>query len=407
MGLRTPNMNSETIQLESTAIRNGAIELEWSDKSHNRFHPIWLRDNCRCVECGDPAIGYRSLQLTSLDLNQVPRNLAHTPGQLRITWEDGHESCYAASWLAEYAYDNGARAARAFIPEVWNDALRTSPPGYDYSEVADDDTGLLQVLQQVRDHGICFLHNAPAQTGVVEAFSQRFGFPQESNFGRVQDLVFNPQRRSIANDIKSLKPHTDEPYRASPPGILLFHCIANDQTGAGSSTFVDGFEIAERLRAHDADGFHALCNNFTSFRRHFADDVDLLAEFPIISLDQFGNLCGVRINDRVAAAPLIAPDQVEVYYRGLHYLLQQSEDPQLIMHRTLKPGDIAIFDNHRVLHGRTDLTVDGERWLQWVQIERGDFHSSLRILADRLGQPRDARPLMKGAYGSPACGTGL
>ena len=43
-------------------------------------------------------------------------------------------------------------------------------------------------------------------------------------------------------------------------------------------------------------------------------------------------------------------------------------------------------DDHRVLHGRTDLTIDGQRWLQWVQIERGDFHSSLRILADRLGE---------------------
>jgi alpha-ketoglutarate-dependent taurine dioxygenase/DUF971 family protein len=397
-------MNSNTRQLKSAAMGDGVIELEWSDKSHNRFHPIWLRDNCRCAECGEPAIGYRSLQLTSLDLNLVPRNLTHTPDQLRITWEDGHESCYAASWLDEYAYDNGARAARAFKAEVWNDALRASPPGYDFSEVVDGDQKLLQVLQQVRDHGICFLHGAPAETGVVEALSRRFGFPQESNFGRVQDLVFNPQRRSIAHDIKALKPHTDEPYRSSPPGILLFHCIANDQTGAGSSTFVDGFEIAERLRAHDAEGFYALCNNTQSFRRHFNDNVDLIAEFPIISLDEFDNLCGVRINDRVAAPPRIAPDQVEAYYRGLHYLLQQSEDPQLILHLALKPGDIAIFDNHRVLHGRTDLTVDGERWLQWVQIERGDFHSSLRILADRLGQPRDARPLMKGAYGTTARG---
>ena len=235
---------------------------------------------------------------------------------------------------------------------------------------------------------------------MVEALSLRFGFPQESNFGRVQDLVFNPQKRSIANDIKALKPHTDEPYRSSPPGILLFHCITNDQTGAGSSTFVDGFEIAERLRTHDAEGFYALCNNPQSFRRHFTDNVDLIAEFPVISLDEFGNLCGVRINDRVAAPARIAPDQIETYYRGLHYLLQQSEEPQLILHLTLKPGDIAIFDNHRVLHGRTDLTVDGERWLQWVQIERGDFHSSLRILADRLGLARDTRPMPRGAFGN-------
>ena len=392
-------MSSELRQLKSAAMCNGVVELEWRDNSLSHFHPIWLRDNCRCAECGDPTIGYRSLQLTSLNLNLIPHNLAHSADQLQITWEDGHQSCYPAGWLDEHSYDNGSRASRAFRPEVWNDALRANPPGYDFSEVDSNDTKLLQVLQQVRDHGICFLHNAPAQTGVVEALSLRFGFPQESNFGRVQDLVFNPQRRSIAHDIKALKPHTDEPYRASPPGILLFHCIANDQTGAGSSTFVDGFEIAERLRAHDAEGFYALCNNSQTFRRHFSDNVDLIAEFPVISLDDFGNLCGVRINDRVAAAPRIAPDQVEAYYRGMHYLLQQSEDPQLILHLTLKPGDIAIFDNHRVLHGRTDLTVDGERWLQWVQIERGDFHSSLRILADRLGQPRDARPLMKGAYG--------
>ena len=91
-------MNSELRQLESVAMRNGAIDLQWSDKSHSRFHPIWLRDNCRCSECGEPAIGYRSLYLTSLDLNLVPRNLAHTPDQLRITWEDGHESCYTTSW---------------------------------------------------------------------------------------------------------------------------------------------------------------------------------------------------------------------------------------------------------------------------------------------------------------------
>jgi len=162
---------------------------------------------------------------------------------------------------------------------------------------------------------------------------------------------------------------------------------------------VDGFEIAERLRQHDPEGFLALCENSQAFRRHFTDDVDLIAEFPIISLDEFGHLCGVRINDRVGAPPAIAADQVEAYYRGLHYLLRQSEDPELIMHLTLKPGDIAIFDNHRVLHGRSNLTIDGQRWLQWVQIERGDFHSSLRILADHLGLARDARPLLKGAYG--------
>jgi gamma-butyrobetaine dioxygenase len=397
-------MKSEARELQSAEISAGLVELCWKDNSRNRFHPIWLRDNCRCDDCGDPAIGYRSLRLTSLDLDLQPRAISFDPDRLDITWEDGHRSAYSAAWLGEYAYDDAARRARAFVPQPWNDALRREPPTCHFAEIDGDDATLLQLLQSLRDHGICFIRGAPAQAGVVEALARRFGFPQESNFGRVQDLVFDPAKRSIANSVKALKPHTDEPYRASPPGILLFHCIANDQTGAGSSTFVDGFEICARLRAEDPAGFNALCDNSQSFRRHFADDVDVIAEFPIISVDEFGHICGVRINDRVAAPLSIAPSQVETYYRGLQRLLRLSEDPAFMLHLTLQPGDIAIFDNHRVLHGRTDLTIDGRRWLQWVQIERGDFHSSLRILADRLGQARDANPLMKGAYGKGAGG---
>jgi alpha-ketoglutarate-dependent taurine dioxygenase len=402
--MKLSGMNSAAPQIKSASHSDGVIDVLWSDGNRDRYHCIWLRDACRCESCGDPAIGYRNLRLSALDLGLVPRQLNASADHLAVNWNDGHESRYSAAWLSEHAYDERARRARAFKPRPWDDALRRSPPTCDYGEIIGDDVQLLRMLQRVRDHGICFVKRSPAQAGVVETIARRFGFPQESNFGRVQDLVFDPQKRSIANDIKALKPHTEEPYRASPPGILLFHCIANDQTGAGSSTFVDGFEVAERLRRHDAEGFYALCNNFQTFRRYFVDDVDLIAEFPIISLDEFGNLSGVRINDRVGAAPVIAPQQVEAYYRGLHYLLRQSEDPGLILHLTLKPGDIAIFDNHRVLHGRTDLTIEGQRWLQWVQIERGDFHSSLRILADRLGLARDARPLLRGAYGQPSTG---
>ncbi len=163
---------------------------------------------------------------------------------------------------------------------------------------------------------------------------------------------------------------------------------------------MDGFEIAEKLRAEDLPGFTALCDHAQAFRRHYEGEVDLIAEFPILSTDEFGNLCGIRINDRVAAPLSIAPEQVEVYYRGLRRLLELAEDERLMLKLMLQPGDIAIFDNHRILHGRSELAIDGKRWLQWLQIERGDFHSSLRIIADRLGLPRDAGPLLRGAYGS-------
>lgn len=397
-------MKHETVNLQSAEIVDGQVELAWRDGGRSRFHPLWLRDNCRCDACGDPAIGYRRLRLTAIDPAIRPVRIDARGDQVDVIWPDGHCSNYAADWLRAHACDDTARRARAWRPRLWDDALRQAPPIHDYAAIVADDRGLLTLLEQLRDLGFCFLRGAPAESGIAETVARRIGYPQESNFGRVQDLLFDPGKRSIAFDVKALKPHTDEPYRASPPGILIFHCIRNDQTGAGASLFMDGFELAERLRAADPDGFAALARNAQAFRRHYADEVDLIAEFPVISVDEFGAVCGVRINDRVAAPLSIAPGEIDVYYRGLRRLLELAEDDNLMLKLTLAPGDVALFDNHRVLHGRTDLTLDGQRWLQWVQIERGDFHSSLRIVADRLGVARDANPLLRGAYGSTARG---
>ena len=389
----------ETPTISFVQMADELVEVGWQGGTNQKFHPIWLRDNCRCESCGDPAIGRRNLRLTNLDLDIKPSSLDIVDTNLQILWPDHHESIYHCQWLREHAYDEQNRQHRRFHPKLWDKVIHDQPPKLDYDTANNSDDGLLLVLHKLRDHGLCFIENAPAVAGTLEKFVQKIGFPQASNFGCIQDLVFDRSKASIANDVQALKPHTDEPYRASPPGILLFHCIETDINGAGYSLFMDGFEIAEQLRSEDPEGFDALCRFPQSFRRHFENDVDLIAEFPAISVDEFGNINGLRINDRVAAPLSIPPAVIGIYYRGLKRLLELAEDESRCIKLRLRPGDIAIFDNHRVLHGRTDLTINGKRWLQWVQIERGDFHSSLRILADRLGQHRDAKPLLRGSYG--------
>ena len=383
-------------------IHNAQSELTvtWADAATCGFHAIWLRDNCRCALCGEASVGRRTLRLGNLDLHvSIAQAKIHRHGaQVRITWSDHHAGEFSAEWLRQYRYDEDARQHRAFIPTLWDDDFRRNPPTHLYEDVINDEHAFLQVLHTVRDYGFCFLTGAPAEPGIAEKFADKIGFPQESNFGRIQDLMVDAQQRSIAFDVNELKPHTDEPYRASPPGLLLFHCITTDLTGTGSSTFLDGFEAAETLRREDPEGFAALTRNRQGFRRHFEGDVDLIAEFPVISLDPFGNLAGVRVNDRVASPPCIEYDEIPLYYRGMQRFLQLAEDENRFIKKTLRPGDIAIFDNHRILHGRTKLTVNGKRWLQWVQVERGDFHSTLRILAGKINIERDELPLLRGAY---------
>ncbi|NKB77605.1 MAG: DUF971 domain-containing protein [Gammaproteobacteria bacterium] len=404
-------MTNQNRPIVNIAKGDDKVLVTWSDQTISPFHFIWLRDNCRCADCGEPSIGRRTLTLTDLSLNIQPKSIVlhhDTPSppetlaldsiQLRIEWVDGHKSVFGADWLQTYRYDTPSRQARCFKPTLWSRAIQERPPSMSFSEVNNNDASLLEMLHHIRDHGLCFLQDAGTESSTLESFANKLGYIQETNFGRVQDLVINKNKRSIANDVHALKPHTDEPYRASPPGILMFHCLSTDLTGAGSSTFMDGFQLAEILKKEDPEGFIALSQNRQPYRRHFTQDVDLITDFPVISTDEFGNICGIRVNDRVAAPLCIDENQVDIYYRGLRRFLQLTEDPKHMSLRILQPGDIAVFDNHRILHGRTKISMKGKRWLQWLQIERGDFYSTLRIVSDRLDVPRDENPLLRGAY---------
>jgi gamma-butyrobetaine dioxygenase len=232
--------------------------LRWKDGRESLFHSIWLRDNCRCEECGEPAIGRRKSRLSQISLDISITSLVMNGMNVELTWSDRHQSFFSGDWLSDHAYDEESRHERHFVPELWNHAFRQNPVSFDFSDANTNERVYLQVLEAVRDHGICFLKDAPAEDGVLEPFASRIGPIQESNFGRIQDLVVDLSRNEVAQSAIALKPHTDEPYRASPPGILLFLCIRTDVTGAGSSTFVDGFEIAETLRREDSEGFDIL-----------------------------------------------------------------------------------------------------------------------------------------------------
>ena len=386
----------------NTSDSGTTLSISWDSGNNSSFHSIWLRDNCRCARCGDPAIGRRTLRLSSLDLGVTINRAVITDEEsglvVSLQWSDGHRGDFGLDWLREHRYDDEARSGRYFSPRLWDAAFIADPAVFAFGEVAKDETTFHDLLLAVRRYGLAFLRDAPTTPSTLESFARRIGYIQENNFGRVQDLVVDPGKRSIANDVHELKPHTDEPYRASPPGIILFHCIETDVSGGGCSTFLDAFEAAGALRQEDPDGFYALVRNRQGFRRFFDGDVDLVAEFPLISLDESGDICGVRVNDRVHAPTCIPAEEVPVYYRGLHRFLQLVEDDGRMLKKVLRPGDMAIFDNHRILHGRSHLTVNGRRWLQWVQLERGDFHSTLRITADRLGIERDALPMLRGAY---------
>ena len=63
-------------------------------------------------------------------------------------------------------------------------------------------------------------------------------------------------------------------------------------------------------------------------------------------------------------------------------------------------GDLHIFDNQRVLHGRTEFDpTRGERHLQQCSVNRNEFHNTIRTLAAGLEHPAQLQTMAGGALG--------
>ena len=105
------------------------------------------------------------------------------------------------------------------------------------------------------------------------------------------------------------------------------------------------------------------------------------ARMPIIKLDSDNDISGVRINERQIAPLDIPADLIEPCYRALRRMFEILYDPKLIITLKLKAGDGLLFNNQRVLHGRTEFHAEEPaRSVLTSSVDLDDFHSTMRIL---------------------------
>jgi gamma-butyrobetaine dioxygenase len=199
-----------------------------------------------------------------------------------------------------------------------------------------------------------------------------------------------PDASDLAYTSIPLDPHTDNPYRTPVPGIQLLHCLVN-QTRGGLSTLVDGFAVAQALRASDPQAFAILSSTPVRFR--YVDlDTELTASAPPIELDVCGELRTIHFSPRLDYVPLFPPERLNAYYRARRAFDQRLRAPDYEIRFLLGDGELVMFDNCRLLHGRTGFDpADGLRHLQGCYIDIDGPRSRYRVLRRRGGEPRDVR----------------
>ena len=361
------------------------LHLEWSDGHRQTLHAIWLREQCACVQCRHPASLERILDQTGYSLDITPSHWSILEnGDLRLTWPSdgpggGHVSLYQAAWLRH----GGRPPLDVPSPMTWGAALAEGLPRFDFGSVMAREDALLEWLETLRQTGLTYVENAPAAEGIVANLARRIGTLRETNFGGLFEVVAVPGAISNAYTAEELPLHVDLPAREYQPGFQFLHCLANETQG-GNSLYCDGLAVAEKLRTEDAAAFRALTETPIIFRYH-DEDTDYQMRAPLIGLEQDGTVREIRFNPAIMTVADCPAAAYREFQRAYRCFLTLTRDPGLRLERRMTAGEIAVFDNRRVLHGRRAFTAGGgRRHLQGAYVELEDVNSKIRVLRRHL-----------------------
>jgi predicted HD phosphohydrolase/alpha-ketoglutarate-dependent taurine dioxygenase len=321
--------------------------------------------------------------------------------------------------FAESASNTLMQCQKAIPPSLvmW-DANLTAPSVVDWSELVDSDIGNAPFWPTRRkatalllSTGIVLVRNAPQRSGEcanmaavlstlrTTEWGSHFNVRTQPDTGQQQasvgtvkpkyDLAYTPQRLGM---------HTDNPYRYPTPDFQLLHaikqcsCYENITVPAWEAsapcpqcqvmnTFVDGFAVLQQMADESPDLFDALTDTPVRFENDGGDASSAIWHVsPIVELKPEYQSPGNAPRCRGAACVLAirfsaksggyspAPGsaaQMDVFYKARRRFSELVHDPTMGISMQLRPGDIVVFDNKRLLHGRSTVAAsDSERHVQ-------------------------------------------
>jgi gamma-butyrobetaine dioxygenase len=205
----------------------------------------------------------------------------------------------------------------------------------------------------------------------------------ETNYGLVFDVRSVAQPENLAYSDLGLGLHTDNPYREPVPGFQALHVLIAAPDG-GESLFADGLALAGHVRHSDPESFAQLTKIPVPFQ-YRSKDADLYAERALIQLSCDGAVTGVHYNNRSIAPLRLSIEGAQAYYAAYRKFALLLRDPRFQLKFRMRTGDLAVFDNQRILHGRTPFSSSKHpRHLRGCYLTRDSVYSGAALLRRQL-----------------------
>ncbi|KAE8411079.1 hypothetical protein BDV36DRAFT_289052 [Aspergillus pseudocaelatus] len=358
----------------SAGYRNQPIVMRTSHKTTSKFGRFWLRDNCQCSKCVHPDTRQRSSDTFSIPPDVNPEKISYEGGIAKVEWSDGHQGVYPVRWLSNLAplknrVVNKSRPSGRTRKFITHNPESTSYPIVLYENVMSSDEGLREWLHQIR---IAFIRHT------------HYGKTSRGFWDFTADLTF----KDTAYTTEFLGAHTDNTYFTDPARLQLFHLLSHTDGDGGASLLVDGFQAAKVMRAENPQNYQVLAETPQPFHSSGNEDtcIQPAEQMPIFKIHpQFNYLYQIRWNnyDRAAKKDWTLGEQNRWYNAARHFNDIITRENMQIWTQ-LEPGTALIFDNWRMLHGRSEFT--GKRRMCGGYINSDDFVSRYRLL--RFGREK-------------------
>ncbi|KAL3419471.1 trimethyllysine dioxygenase [Phlyctema vagabunda] len=362
-----------------------------------RYPHLWLRDNCRCPSCVNPETMQRALDTFSIDPQIVAKEVFVEAEGLKVIWPDDHVSLYPWRWLHTQrrmeSVPGRDRGNDRYLQKttLWDASIAESPPSIQYDEIMANDKGVGSWTSKIKQFGFCFVEGCPVSPEKTKELLERISFIRETHYGGFYDFTSDLTMKDTAYTTQALQAHTDTTYFSDPAGLQMFHLLSHTDGDGGESLLVDGFKAAAVLAEENYDHYRTLSKTYVTWHASGNDGINITPQnaYPVIShmgVSKLRESKGVSHdlrplqirwnNDDRGTLPLLKTHRPGLWYDAARLwssILKRSEMEYWVK---LVPGRALIFDNWRVLHGRSAFT--GKRRMCGGYINRDDFVSRWR-----------------------------
>jgi gamma-butyrobetaine dioxygenase len=356
--------------------REDALEVEWEDGSRTSAPWLWLIDN----EPGafHPQTEERTFDLLTVPEDVRPNAVVASDGAIIVTWPGRTaQSRIDIAWLKAMAGRKRSDPGE-IAPYLWRSGFL--PTRFEASQLLASDALLQSWLIETVRSGVTIVEHVAGNPEAGVAVAQRCGFLRRTNFGVTFEVVSKPDPNNLAYTSHALPLHTDLANQEVPPGFQFLHCIANEAEGGGS-VLCDGFQVAADLRRSDPAAFDVLTRTAIPFRFHDRD-YDIRGRFPVIVLGRSGSVEEIRFNAHLVDIVDLEGEELTAFYRAYRTFMAMLRSAEYRIAFRLSAGEMMVFDNRRVLHGREAFNpATGFRHLHGCYVDRSEFLSRIRVLA--------------------------